>query len=415
MFFCLCKIIACQQLIITDELTNSAAYSAHYNYFCYDKRKHRKTCNLYVAIAAQPSLHESFYEWRDVGKLKFIRLDVKMQNANISSDYLAEELRNKIYEEVASVPQLAVGVGIVTLLLNSCAFFAMTLQKTVRKQKKFVLVRLLCFNYILYGLGILIYGSSVLYRRYVTEVPFISQRDCFLENLVFDFALHLLTDVSLFTAVDCCMAVMVPKFYMQVYKPKLLNIIIILILIHTAMLEVLGYAFTTMQKQSFCAYVSRTNHTYLVIEQIHVNILLIITVFVYIFLMIFVRRKIRLLKHQGVNVSQARKEMNLKLLITLFMSISAYTVTIIVGCIVVSFALQLNDAVESMLMTRYALIAYFAGIFHFILLCFRTSEFRKLMLNVYLRRHFTIKTLSISTHTNRVTVINGTNQPMQAT
>ncbi|KRX54411.1 hypothetical protein T09_1233 [Trichinella sp. T9] len=376
---------------------------AQCNYFLYDKSI-TITTNNHLYYSECTYLHESFY-----------MNDVKMQNTNASSVCVAEELRNKIYEEVASVPQLAVGVGVVTLLLNSCAFFAMTLQKTIRKQKKFVLVRLLCFNYILYGLGILIYGSSVLYRRYVSEVPFISQRDCFLENVVFDFALHLLTDVSLFTAVDSCMAIMVPKFYMQVYKPKLLNIIIILILIHTAMLEVLGYAFTTVQQQLFCAYVSRTNHTYLVIEQIHANILLITTVFVYIFLMIFVRRKIRLLKHQGMNVSQTRKEMNLKLLITLFMSISTYTMTIIVGSIVVSFALQLKDVVESMLMTRYALIAYFAGIFHFILLCLRTSEFRTLMLNVYLRRHITIKTQSVSTHTNRVIVINGTNQPVQTT
>ncbi|KRX90338.1 hypothetical protein T4E_8176 [Trichinella pseudospiralis] len=310
-------------------------------------------------------------------------MDVFIVNVSMLEE--AKALKSMIENQVNSIPYFAVGIGFITLLLNIGGYVAMSMEKTVRKGKKYFLIRLMNLSYSVFGFGLIMYGFFLIYVRVVQKLPFITQQRCFLINILLDFSLHLVTDVNLFTAVDRCLAVAVPKFYIHVFKPKLINLITVLIVIHTGVLTIVGYFYASDDLQLFCSFSTRTSRSYSSKVRIQTNILLFLTVLLYIFLIILIHRKVQLLKRNGTNVSKARKEMNVRLLITLFMSIATYSVTIIVGSIIISLSLEEPNLIDSMLLSRYSLIAYFCGIFHFLLITISMGEFRKLLRRTYLR------------------------------
>ncbi|KRZ92423.1 Mitochondrial tRNA-specific 2-thiouridylase 1 [Trichinella sp. T8] len=317
-------------------------------------------------------------------------MDMFVVNVSMLEEALA--LKSMIANQVNLIPYFAIGIGFVTLLLNMGGYVAMSLEKTVRKEKKYLLIRLMNLSYSVFGLGLITYGFCLIHVRSAEKMPFITQKRCFLINMLLDFSLHLVTDVNLFTAVDRCLAVAVPKFYIHVFKPKLINVITVLIVIHTGVLNIVGYFYTSNDLQLFCAFSTRTSRYYSSKVRIQTNILLCLTVLLYIFLIILIHRKVRLLKRSGMNISKARKEMNVRLLMTLFMSIATYSATIIVGSIVISLSLEEPNLIDSMLLSRYSLIAYFCGILHFLLIVISMDEFRTLLRRTYLR--FTISKLS---------------------
>ncbi|KRY86856.1 Mitochondrial tRNA-specific 2-thiouridylase 1, partial [Trichinella pseudospiralis] len=310
-------------------------------------------------------------------------MDVFIVNVSMLEE--AKALKSMIGNQVNSIPYFAVGIGFITLLLNIGGYVAMSMEKTVRKEKKYFLIRLMNLSYSVFGFGLIMYGFFLIYVRVVQKLPFITQQRCFLINILLDFSLHLVTDVNLFTAVDRCLAVAVPKFYIHVFKPKLINLITVLIVIHTGVLTIVGYFYASDDLQLFCSFSTRTSRSYSSKVRIQTNILLFLTVLLYIFLIILIHRKVQLLKRNGTNISKARKEMNVRLLITLFMSIATYSVTIIVGSIIISLSLEEPNLIDSMLLSRYSLIAYFCGIFHFLLITISMGEFRKLLRRTYLR------------------------------
>ncbi|KRX88522.1 hypothetical protein T4E_10040 [Trichinella pseudospiralis] len=290
-----------------------------------------------------------------------------------------EALRNSVGKEMKMMPYFAVVVGLLTLLLNAGALLAMLWPKVARKQKMFLLIRLICFTYCIFGVGLLISGSFALYRLYGAGLRLVTQQGCFFQFLLLDFSLRFLTDVSLFTGLDRCLAVVAPKFYVHVFKRKLTTTIMLCIILHCTIMEIVGYFYTSDQVLLFCSYVTIFERSYFIKSQMQINLLLAITLVVYLFLMFWIRLKMRTVERHGDNISQSRQRMNVKLIVTLFMCVGTFCITTVVGNVVVSFALSISDLTQSILTTRFAVLSFFDGILHFILLYCRMGEFRKLI------------------------------------
>ncbi|KRZ06667.1 hypothetical protein T11_17908 [Trichinella zimbabwensis] len=291
-----------------------------------------------------------------------------------------EAMRNSVGNEMKMMPYFGVVVGLLTFLLNAGALLAMLLPKVARKQRMFLLIRLICFTYCIFGVGLLISGSFALYRLYGSGLRLVTQAGCFFQFLLLDFSLRLLTDVSLFTGLDRCLAVVAPKFYVHVFKRKLTTTIMLLIILHCSIMEIVGYFHTSDQMLLLCSYVTIFERSYFIKSQMQINLLLAITLVVYLFLMLWIRLKMRTVERHGDNISQSRRQrMNVKLIVTLFMCVGTFCITTVVGNVVISFALSISDLTQSILTTRYALLAFFDGILHFILLYCRMGEFRKLI------------------------------------
>ncbi|KRY66847.1 Mitochondrial tRNA-specific 2-thiouridylase 1, partial [Trichinella pseudospiralis] len=249
-------------------------------------------------------------------------MDVFIVNVSMLEE--AKALKSMIENQVNSIPYFAVGIGFITLLLNIGGYVAMSMEKTVRKEKKYFLIRLMNLSYSVFGFGLIINRREFVHR----SGPLFGR---------------------------------------------------------CRVLTIVGYFYASDDLQLFCSFSTRTSRSYSSKVRIQTNILLFLTVLLYIFLIILIHRKVQLLKRNGTNVSKARKEMNVRLLITLFMSIATYSVTIIVGSIIISLSLEEPNLIDSMLLSRYSLIAYFCGIFHFLLITISMGEFRKLLRRTYLR------------------------------
>ncbi|OUC41947.1 hypothetical protein D917_03140 [Trichinella nativa] len=315
--------------------------------------------------------------------------------ANASTFGEVEVMRNSVGKEMKIMPYFGVVVGLLTLLLNAGALLAMLLPKVARKQKVFLLIRLICFTYCIFGAGLLISGIFALYRLHGAGLRLLTQQGCFLQFLVLDFSLRFLTDVSLFTGLDRCLAVVAPKFYVHVFKRKLTTTIMLLIFFHCVIMEIVGYFHTSDQPLLFCSYVTIFDRSYFIKSQMQINLLLSITLVVYLFLMVWIRFKMRSVERLGDNISQSRQRMNVKLIVTLFMCVGTFCITTVVGNVVVNFALSISDLTQSILTTRYAIISFFDGILHFILLYCRMGEFRKLIHCLLLRQTAAAKKSSI--------------------
>ncbi|CDW52213.1 7TM GPCR Srsx domain containing protein [Trichuris trichiura] len=319
----------------------------------------------------------------------------------------AENLHNisvVIFDDLSAILYAVFPIDAVTACMTFVEFVALVNDHRACLRKSFLLIIALIFGYFLSSCGSILSSGVSCVMRLIQGDCVMNLRSCLCLQLVHSVGYILVIASSFLLAVDRTLAIVTPVWYNRDYKNSWLYGQFVLVLFYIALINVGMYLSSNHQDIPYCTMISSRENQFLMFENLVNNVLLALTVAVYIALIVWVKWKLYKDRENVVLQMTHQRRMKSKLLLTLATCVFIHAATFYLGTIFGSIAIASDNIVEAMSLAKYGILVVISGLLNAIFLFCRTREIklavRRLLKKCGLEQLFT-KSSSILPSSNR--------------
>ncbi|KFD54383.1 hypothetical protein M514_04726 [Trichuris suis] len=279
-------------------------------------------------------------------------------------------------EETFPIYYMTIPVDSLAAIITLIEVTAVIMEHHLRKRKAFLLISVLLAGYLLAACGNLYSTINSIVSYTVKGDTVICQRSCFWRQLLLMIGYITVTDVCLIIAIDRAAAIILPIWYNQRYKLWLLTMQILLIPLHAIGINSGIYANIKDELIPYCTALSDGKNSAMILHLTTSNILLAVTVIIYIALIAWVKCKLYKDSETSDAVSNHHRQLRSKLLFTLAFSLFIHAFTVCLATIIGGIAVRAGNIRETIAIGKYGSVAVANGLLNSLFLYFRMPEIR---------------------------------------
>uniref|UniRef100_A0A5S6R0N5 G_PROTEIN_RECEP_F1_2 domain-containing protein n=1 Tax=Trichuris muris TaxID=70415 RepID=A0A5S6R0N5_TRIMR len=307
-----------------------------------------------------------------------------MASPNNHSDSLAFAV--KVLVALRPVQYVDIVLGVVISLASAISIMAIFMDTTLRRKNAYILVSVLCFGYLVHSVGIAAKGTFAVVLDSQHQSTMQTMRECCMEWTVLVLGGEIIIDVSFVIAVDRCIAVFFPVLYRRKEKWWWLTSQLLVIVIHIAVALFRQLSSTSDEPIHLCTILTAIDTHVMVIMMVEFNIIVALTIVLYIIVITWARQSIKKTANEGGNAAAQRKRLKWKLIVTMALNMIVYSMTMFVGNISFTTAAIIDDQEAIIPLLIFGEVDHFSGFFGLCVLFFRMNEFRRAIFRLFNRK-----------------------------
>ncbi|CDW52776.1 7TM GPCR Srsx domain containing protein [Trichuris trichiura] len=306
-----------------------------------------------------------------------------MANSHNESDLTSA---TNVLVSLRPVQYFDVTIGIVISLASATSIVAIFRDTTLRRKNAYILAGVLCFGYFVHSVGIAAKGMFALAYDSMRDGTMQTMQECANEWAVLVTGAEIIIDVSFLIAVDRCLAVFLPMFYRRrknCWWPAG-QLFIVFIHLVSAILRELAY--TSDQPIPLCIILTGMDIHAFIGMMIEFNCIVALTIILYVVVIAWARHSIKKAAMYEGNAALQRKRLNWKLIVTMALNMTVYSMTMFIGnvCFTTAAFVETESAVTLLLILGE--VDHLSGFFGLCVLFCRMGEFRAAVFRLFNRK-----------------------------
>uniref|UniRef100_A0A5S6R1E7 G-protein coupled receptors family 1 profile domain-containing protein n=1 Tax=Trichuris muris TaxID=70415 RepID=A0A5S6R1E7_TRIMR len=288
-----------------------------------------------------------------------------------------------VVESMDAVNHVDIFLGTTVALLSTVSTLAIVMDKTLRRKNAYILTAVLCIGYLIHGAGIIVRTSVAMNQRNHHINSPQTQRHCFHQWFLVAIGAEIIIDVSFLTAADRCIAIFNPIMYRMQSKWWWIGSQMLIVSIHLTSAIVRHASSTSDKCIPLCVLLTANELQAAIALLIEFNVVVTLTLLVYIILITWAKLSIRKVARQGGNAAAKRKQLKWKLIVTFALNVLVYTLTMFTGnTAIITAAMIQNYELAVLLLKIGTVVDHLSGLASLCVLFLRMQEFRHAVLKL---------------------------------